>query len=145
MRRRYDDLGGEMGSGVFGCLLGIFIPILLFLILKFDYVMIGLFTWLFVFGANGANEQALLADVELHTVFIILIFLAIFAVWFGIQQIRIFEIYVFRILASIFASFSFTMIFVVHYVDTIWAWAIGIILFLISLGAKSMKGELRAE
>lgn len=119
--------------------LGIFVPIVAKILIRLDYVFLLLLLWAFVFGASGYNENGLLSNYQIHTVFVILIYLAVLAIWFGLQQIKIFNIYIFRIIACGLSAYIFTYMVrtgflgqkVANGMDTIWSWTVGIVYFAI--------------
>jgi len=117
--------------------LAIFLPIIAKILIHLDYLCVIVLVWAYVFDARGQNEQGLLSADDLHTVFVILIYVAALAIWFGLQQIRVFNIYVFRFVACALSAYVF-----VHFVstglfgraiadgmDTIWQWTVGIVYF----------------
>lgn len=126
------------------------IPILAKILIHFDYVLILLAVWIFVFGIGGHNAHALLVDHEVHTVFTILIYLAALGIWFGIQNIRVFNIYIFRILACALSAFILTWLVsdgllgqdIAEGMDTIWKWTVGILYFVIAIGLRANGGSL---
>jgi len=126
------------------------IPILAKILLHFDYVLVLLSVWIFIFGIGGHNEHALLVNHEIHTVFTILIYLAAVGIWFGLQNIRIFNIYVFRILACALSAFILTWLVsdgllgqsIADGMDTIWQWTVGILYFVIAIGLRAQGSSL---
>ena len=131
----------------------LFIPILAKILIHFDYVLVLLATWVFVFGAGGHFEYGLLVNHEVHTVFAILICLAALAIWFFIQNIRIFKIYIFRILACALSAFILTYLVstgllgqnIADGMDTIWQWTFGIVYFAIAVGLRAKSSSLIQE
>ncbi len=131
--------------------LSIIVPILLKIIVHLDYCLLLLVVWAYVFDANGPNGwKGLLSDYEIHTVFVILIFLAALGIWFGIQQIRIFNIYIFRVVACALSAFLFTYLLteglfgktIADGMDTIWQWTVGIVYFGIVMALRAMDKSL---
>jgi len=130
-----------------------FLPILAKILIHFDYVIVLLAVWILVLGMGGSLEQALLAGFEIHTVFMILILLAAVGIWFGLQQIRVFNIYIFRILACAFSAFVLTNLVasglfgqrIADGMDTIWMWAFGIVYFALALGLRAKGSSLIRE
>jgi hypothetical protein len=122
-------------------ILGFFIPIIAKIFIHLDYGFLLILVWGFVFGASGYNPDGLLANHELHTVFVILIYLAALAIWFGLQQIRVIKIYIFRIFACALSAFIFTYLVstglfgraIADGMDIIWQWAVGIVYFGIAI------------
>jgi len=127
-----------------------FIPILAKILIHFDYVLVLLAVWIFVFGIGGHNEHALLVDYELHTVFTILIYVAAIAIWFGLQNIRVLRIYIFRIIGCALSAFVLTYLVstgllgqeIADGMDTIWQWTIGILYFAIAVGLRAKNSNL---
>ena len=134
-------------------LAALFIPILAKIIIHFDYVLIIFAVWVLVFGAGGHFEQGLLLNYNIHTVFTILIYLAAIGIWFGLQQIRIFGLYIFRILACALSALILTYLVstgllgqnIAEGMDRIWQWTVGILYFAIALGVRARNDELRGE
>ena len=130
--------------------LAIFIPIIAKILVNLDYVFILLIVWGFVFGANGYYENGLLANYEIHTVFVILAHVAALGIWFGLQQIRTFNIYIFRLIACALSAFIFTYLVstglfgmtIANGMDTIWKWAVGITYFIIVAGLRVRDNSL---
>ena len=130
-----------------------FLPILAKILIHMDYVIILLAVWIFVFGVGGTMDRGLLANHEIHTVFVILIHLAAIGIWYGLQQIRVFHIYVFRILACAFAAFIFTWLVssglfgqgIADGMDTIWQWTVGILYFAVAMGLRAKEHSLIRE
>jgi len=126
------------------------IPILAKMLIHFDYVLILLAVWIFIFGIGGHNEHALLVNHEVHTVFTILIYLAALGIWFGIQNIRIFNIYIFRVIACALSAFILTWLVsdgllgqgIADGMDAIWQWTIGILYFVIAIGLRAQGSSL---
>ena len=130
--------------------LTIFVPIIARLLIRLDYVFILLLVWGFVFGASGHNPNGLLAGHDIHTVFVILTYLAVCAAWFGLQRIRVFNLYVFRVAACALSAYLFVYLAVdglfgqtiAGGMDTIWQWAVGIVCFAVALFVRSSSGGL---
>ena len=122
-----------------------FVPIIASLLIRLDYVLLLLIVWGFVFGASGQNPNGLLADYDIHTVFTILSYLAVCAAWFGLQRIRVFNIYILRIAACAFSAYLFVEFAtrglfgqtVAGGMDTIWQWTVGVICFGVALVVRS--------
>lgn len=108
----------------------------------FDFFCIFVLTYFFIIGTRSyifsdLQGAALLSNVELHTVFKILIYAAILGAWYGLQNISVKGYYVFRILSTfltaILGSFVFTFFLImflqdsVEGFDLIWGIFIGII------------------
>ena len=116
---------------------GFFLPYIAKLFIHLDYVFLIVLVWGFVFGASGSYPYGLLANHELHTVFVILIYLVALGVWFGLQQIRVFGIYIFRIIACAISAIVFVNMAIMGLfgqaiadgMDVIWQWAVGILYF----------------
>ena len=127
-----------------------FIPILAKVLIYFDYVMLLFFTWLAVLSSH---ENTLLYGHDVHTVFQLLILLAALGIWFGLQQIRVFRIYIFRVLACAIAAFALTHLAagglfgqsIADGMDTIWMWTVGIIYFVIALALRAKNSRLMFE
>jgi len=125
-----------------------FLPILAKIIIYFDYVIVLFSVWAFVFGLG--TERGVLGSYDIHTVFVILIYLAAVGIWFGLQQIRIFHIYIFRILACAFSAFILTWLVsdgllgqgIADGMDTIWQWTVGIVYFGIAVGLRAKESNL---
>jgi hypothetical protein len=123
----------------------IFVPVIASLLIRLDYVLILLIVWGFVFGASGQNPDGLLAGHEIHTVFVILTYLAVCAAWFGLQRIRVLNLYIFRIGACAFSAYLFVEFAtrglfgqtIAGGMDTIWQWTIGIVCFAVTLVVRS--------
>jgi len=134
-------------------IIAFFIPVLAKILIHFDYVLVLLAVWIFVFGIGGHNEHALLVNYEIHTVFTILIYLAALAMWFGLQNIRVFNIYIFRILACALSAFILTYLVstgllgqrIAEGMDTIWQWTFGILYFAIAVGLRAQDSSLMRE
>jgi len=134
-------------------ILAFLIPILAKILVHFDYVLVLLAVWVFVFGIGGHNESALLVNHEVHTVFTILIYLAALGIWFGVQNIRIFNIYVFRIIACALSAFILTWLVsdgllgesIADGMDIIWQWTVGIVYFGIAVGFRARESNLMYE
>ena len=117
--------------------------------LALDYVLILMVVLYFVIAPYDLNPYSFLTMENVHTVFIILIFLGSCAAWFGIQRIRIFGIYVFKILACGFATYLVLFSIWEGYfgetlqegVDTIWAITIAIIYFGANLYIRSQMSN----
>jgi len=130
-----------------------FIPILAKILIHFDYVIVLFSVWAFVFGFGGLTERGLLANYEIHTVFVILIYLAAIGIWFALQQIRVFNIYIFRILACALSAFVLTWAVsdgllgqsIADGMDTIWQWTFGIVYFAIAVGLRARDNTLMRE
>ena len=131
-----------------------FVPILAKIIIHFDYVLVLVAVWIFVFGASGHNQYSLFANHEaIHTVFVILIYLAALAIWFGLQNIRVFNIYIFRIVACALSAVVLTYLVstgllgenIADGMDTIWQWAIGITYFAVTLWLRARQSNLMRE
>ena len=130
--------------------LAIFVPVAAVILIHLDYVFIFLVVWGFVFGASGQNPYALLASYDIHTVFVILIYLAVGAAWFGLQRIKVFKVYVFRIAACAFSAYVFIAFAtrgwfgetIANGMDTIWQWAVGIVCFAVFLFVRSRGSGL---
>lgn len=119
---------------------GFFVPIIAKIILSLDYLIVLMLVWFFLLtGFNyEAEPTGLLGGVEIHTVFIILICLAILVAWWGLQQIEIKGIKIFKILACVGSTLIFVFLlrddsFFNFEIDIIWTWTIAIIYFGISL------------
>lgn len=118
--------------------LALLVPIIAKILINLDYVFLLLLMWYFVF-AGGYDGNGLLSNYEIHTVFVVLIYLAAIGIWFGLQQIKIFNLYVFRIAACGLSAYMFTYMVktgllgqtIATSMDTIWRWTIGIVYFLI--------------
>ena len=132
-------------------ILAFFIPILAKILIHFDYVLVAFATWVFVFGASGHNELSLFANHDaIHTVFVILIYLAALGIWFLLQQIKILGIYIFRILACALSALILTYLVstgllgqtIAYGMDTIWMWAVGIIYFGVAVGLRSQSSSI---
>ena len=127
-----------------------FIPILAKILIHFDYVLVLLAVWIFVFGFGGHNEHALLVNHEIHTVFVILIYIAAIGIWFGLQNIRVFNIYIFRIVACALSAFILVYLVstgllgqgIADGMDTIWQWVIGIVYFALMIGLRAKDSSL---
>jgi len=139
---------------IFGIYLAaLFIPILAKILIHFDYVIVLLAVWIFVFGFGGHNEYALLVNHEIHTVFVILIYLAAIGAWFGLQNIRVFRVYIFRILGCALSAVVLTWLIadgllgqgIAENMDAIWQWAIGIAYFGLALGLRARTNTLMRE
>ena len=135
-------------------IIALFVPILAKIIIHFDYVLVLVAVWILVFGAGGHFEHGLFANHEaIHTVFVILIYLAAIAAWFGLQNIRIFKVYIFRVLACALSAFVLTYLVstgllgesIADGMDTIWQWAIGITYFAVALGLRAKQSNLIRE
>ena len=128
----------------------VIVPIAAVILIHLDYVFILLVVWGFVFGASGQNPDGLLAGYDIHTVFVILIYLAVGAAWFGLQRIKVFGVYVFRIAACAFSAYVFVAFAVRGWfgdtiadgMDTIWQWAVGIVCFAVFLFVRSRGSGL---
>ena len=135
---------------VFIMLLAVTLKIIKKVLINLDYAFILVFIWLFVFGANGFNKNALLFNYEIHTVFVILTHLVVIGVWHGLQQITIFNIYVFRIIACAFSACLFTYFVsnglfgrnIADGMDTIWKVAVGITYFSYVLWLRARDNSL---
>ena len=130
--------------------LTIFVPIIARLLIRLDYVFILLLVWGFIFGASGHNPNGLLAGYDIHTVFVILTYLAVCVAWFGLQRIRVFNLYIFRIAACAISAYLFVYLAmdglfgqtIAGGMDTIWQWTVGIVCFAVALVVRSSSGEL---
>ena len=132
---------------------GLALPVIAKIFIHVDYVLLLLIVWGFVFGASGHNEYGLLVNYELHTVFVVLIYLAAFGIWFGLQQIRIFGFYIFRIVACAIAAYFFvfmasTGLFgqtIADGMDLIWQVTVGIVYFVAIVALRSKDKSLKYE
>ena len=130
--------------------LAFFAPIIAKVIMHFDYVFLFLLIWAFVFGAGGHNENGLLVNRELHTVFVISIYLAILGAWFGLQQIRVCNIYIFKIIACGFSAYIIVYMASTGWfghtladgMDLVWQWTAGIVYFGLALALRSRDSGL---
>ena len=130
-----------------------FIPILAKILIHLDYIFVLLATWVFVFGAGGHFEYGLLLNLEVHTVFMILIYLAAIGIWYVIQNIHIFRIYIFRIIACAFSALVLTLLIsdgllgedIASRMDFIWQWTFGIVYFAIAVGLRAKNSSLMRE
>ena len=122
-------------------LLAFFLPILAKLLIHFDYVIVFVVTWVLVFGAAGSFEQGLLVNHDVHTVFTIIIYVAVLVLWYFLQQISIFGIYVIRIIGCALSALILTYLVstgllgqtIADGMDTIWMWTFGIVYFVIAV------------
>ena len=86
--------------------IGLALPTLAKIFVHLDYVLLLFIIWGFVFGASGHNEYGFFTDHSaIHPVFVILIYLSALGAWFGLQQIRIFNIYILRIAACALSAY----------------------------------------
>jgi len=130
--------------------LSLLIPIIAKIFIHFDYLLLFLIIWGFVFGASGHNEYGLLANHELHIVIVVLIYLAAFGIWFGLQQIRVFNFYIFRIVACAISAYFFTYMASTRWfghtiadgMDLIWQWAAGIVYFIVAIALRTKDNSL---
>lgn len=134
---------------IFGIhILAVLLPVVAKIIISFDYITILFIAWGMLFfdptNINNPITTGVLHQFELHTVFIILIMIAIFAIWWGVQQITIFGLRVFKVLACAFSALIFTVLFIAPSMDIIWTWTLGILLFGISLFLRSQDDGLLA-
>lgn len=128
-----------------------FLPILAKAIIYFDYVIVLFSVWAFGFGLG--TDRGLLSNYDIHTVFVILIYLVAVGIWYGLQQIRVFNIYIFRILACAFSAFILTWLVsdgllgqnIADGMDTIWMWTIGIVYFVLAVGLRARNSSLIRE
>jgi len=113
------------------------------LLMKLDYVVIAGFVWLLLFGA-GMEGHGLFAEagIEVHPAIQLVVIAAALGVWYGIQQIRIGSIYVFKILASAISAFLCSM-FIAGLLDVVWAVVLGVGIFIITLGLRIRDDGLR--
>ena len=133
--------------------LGLLKPIIAKIFIHFDYVFLFFIVWGFVFGASGQNEYGLLVDYDLHTVFVILIYLAAFGIWFGLQQIRILGFYIFRVVACAISAYFFIFMAstgwfgqtIADGMDLIWQIAVGIVYFIVIMVLRSQDNSLKYE
>ena len=120
---------------------GIFMPVIASLLIRLDYVFILLLLWGFVFGASGQNPDGFLAGYNIHTAFVILTYLAVCTAWFGLQRIKVLNLYIFRIGACAFSAYLFVEFAtrglfgqtIAGGMDTIWQWTVGIVCFAVAL------------
>ena len=130
-----------------------FIPILAKILIHLDYAFVLLATWIFVFGAGGHFEHGLLLNLEVHTVFVILIYLAAIGLWYIVQNIRFFRIYIFRVIACAFSALVLTFLVsdgllgedISNRMDVIWQWTFGIVYFAIAVGLRAKSSSLIRE
>jgi len=130
-----------------------FIPILAKILLYFDYVIVLFVVWAFGFGFGGLIDRGLLVGYEIHTVFVILIYLAVLGAWFGLQRIRVWKIYIFRIVGCALSAFVLTSLVssgllgqgIADGMDTIWQWAVGIVYFAVAVGLRAKESSLIYE
>ena len=130
--------------------ISIIVPIIAKIFIHLDYAFLLAAVWVFVFGANGFYDEALLANHEIHTVFVVLIYLAALGIWYGLQQIRIFKIYIVRIIACAFSAFIFTYLAytglfgqtIADGMDVIWQWTVGIVYFVIAIALRAKDKSL---
>ena len=130
--------------------LSFLVPIIAKIFIHFDYVFLLAVVWAFVLGAGGRNESGLLYGHEIHTVFVILIYLAAFGIWFGVQQIRIFNIYIFRIIACALSAYIVVYMAsdgwfgqtIADGMDPIWTWTAGIVYFVIAVTLRTRDNSL---
>lgn len=132
-------------------ILAFFIPKIAKIIIHFDYVIVLAAVWAFVFGAG--RDTGLLVGFEIHTVFVILIYLAALGIWYCLQNIRVLNIYIFRIIGCAVSAFVLTVLVsigllgdgIADRMDTIWQWAIGIVYFGVALGLRAKESTLIRE
>jgi len=144
-------MGALIVLGIY--LIAFLIPIVAKILLYFDYVIVLFSVWAFVFGFGGMTDRGLLSGFEIHTVFVILIYIAAVAIWFGLQNIRVFKIYIFRILGAALTAFVLVSAIsgglfgqdIADGMDTIWQWAIGIVYFALSIGLRAKEKTLMYE
>lgn len=144
-------MGGLIIIGIY--LAAHFIPILAKILIYFDYVIVLLAVWIFVFGIGGHNEHALLVNNEIQTVFVILIYLAAIAIWYGLQNIRVFKVYIFRVLGCALSAVILTWLVsegllgqgIADGMDTIWKVTIGIVYFALALGLRAKTNSIMHE
>ena len=130
--------------------LSLIIPAVAKIIIHIDYLFIVILIWAFIFGASGQNEKALLYNTELHTSVIVLIYIGILSIWFGLQQIRIMRFYIFKIATCALASyiiitFASTGWFgetIANGMTMIWQITIGIFYFLVTILIRSKNNDL---
>ena len=130
----------------------ILVPIIAKILIRLDYVFLVALIWVFVFGfgASGQDPDAWLANHEIHTVFVILIYLAALGAWFGLQQIRVFNIYIFRIIACMLSASILTYLAVsglfgqaiADGMNVIWQWIVGILYFIVVAGLRMRDKSL---
>ena len=128
----------------------ILVPIIARVLIRLDYVFLLLIVWGFVFGASGQNPDGLLVGFEIHTVFMVLTYLAVCGAWFGLQRIKVLNLYIFRIAACALSAYLFVEFAtrgwfghtIAHGMDTIWQWTIGIVCFAVALVMRSGAGGL---
>lgn len=119
--------------------LAIALPVIAKILINLDYVFLFLLLWYFLFRSSGFDGEGLLLKYQIHTVFVILIYLVALAAWFGLQQIRVFNIYVFRFVACGLSAYVFTYCVktgllgqtIANGMNTIWTWTVGIVYFAI--------------
>ena len=138
-RRQIRDYGGEASLEASGCLLGL-LPLVLFLVLKLDYMIIALAAWMSITSPLPNRDVSLAEQFQVHTAFVILAVAVIVALWWGLQQIRILGIQIFKIIASAITALLFTLIVVaIAEIDTIWAWVIGVVSFIVIISTRVMN------
>ena len=124
-----------------------FAPVIASILIRMDYVFLLLIVWGFVFGASGHNPYGLLADHDIHIVFVILTYLAVGAAWAGLLRIKIFKVYVFRIVACAISAYlvvTFVMLggffgqTIAEGMDIVWQWTVGIVCFAVALYVRSI-------
>jgi len=79
-----------------------------------------------------------------------LIYLAAFGIWFGLQQIRVFNFYIFRIIACAISAYFFTFMALTGFfgqtiadgMDLIWQWTAGIVYFIVAMALRSRDNSL---
>jgi len=128
----------------------LFVPIIAKILIHFDYILVLFVTWVFVFGAGGFNEFALLVNYDIHTVFTILIYIAALGIWFCLQQIKILGIYIFRVIACALSAVILTYLVstgllgqtIADGMDTIWMWTVGIIYFIVAVGLRAKSSSI---
>ena len=132
---------------------GLVLPVIAKIFIHVDYVLLFFIIWGFVFGASGHNEYGLLVNFELHIVFVVLIYLAAFGIWFGLQQIRILGFYIFRVVACAVAAYFFVFMAstgwfgqtIADGMDLIWQVTVGIVYFVVIAVLRSKDDSLKYE
>jgi len=131
-------------------ILSLIVPVIAKIFIHMDYAFLVLIVWAYIFGASGHNENALLSNSEMHIVTIILIYFVILGIWFGLQQIRIMNIYIFRIAACALAAFVITVFAstgwfgetIANGMNIAWQIGLGVVYFIVAILIRSKDSNL---
>ena len=131
-------------------LAALFFHALAWLLIRLAYAFIALAVHFMLFVSTPRGYPGLLVDYEIHTVFMILIHIIPIGIWFALQQLRVFGVMIFKIIACGFSAYIFVWMAlegffgyrVMYGMDTIWQWTVGIVYFGILIALRARDDEI---